>query len=216
MELSCMSIIFKIRLKQQGYFLEAPTNFLSGEGAMRFIKKHFTLIEDSLFINPYSKYVKDHFEKPIDMFNLKNKFGTVGCVARDIFGNIAAGTSTGGVPNSEPGRVGDSCIAGAGVYANDKSGGVSCTGCGEEFLMYNLGIRTSMLLKKMKPMKATKFAIRNFQKKSEKCLGGVITISNQTGEYGLFHNTEYMPFALLNENGTITNGLSLKDLKDFK
>jgi beta-aspartyl-peptidase (threonine type) len=60
--------------------------------------------------------------------------GTIGAVARDLQGNVAAGTSTGGVCNQRPGRVGDSPICGAGTYANQETVAVSCTGTGEKFI----------------------------------------------------------------------------------
>lgn len=62
------------------------------------------------------------------------KFGTVGVVALDKYGNLAAGTSTGGMTNKKYGRVGDSPIIGAGTYANNKTCAVSCTGHGEYFI----------------------------------------------------------------------------------
>ena len=62
------------------------------------------------------------------------KHGTIGAVARDVNGNIAAGTSTGGINNQLPGRVGDTPICGAGTYANQGSVAVSCTGSGEKFI----------------------------------------------------------------------------------
>lgn len=62
------------------------------------------------------------------------KYGTVGVVALDIYGNLAAGTSTGGMTNKKYGRVGDSPIIGAGTYANNATCGVSCTGHGEYFI----------------------------------------------------------------------------------
>lgn len=64
----------------------------------------------------------------------KEKMGTVGCVVRDAEGRIFAGTSTGGTPNKPDGRVGDSPVVGAGVYADDAIGGLSATGHGESFL----------------------------------------------------------------------------------
>lgn len=66
--------------------------------------------------------------------NADTKYGTVGAVALDRNGNIAAGTSTGGLTNKRFGRVGDSPIIGAGTYANNKTCGVSCTGTGEYFM----------------------------------------------------------------------------------
>jgi len=66
--------------------------------------------------------------------NIDNKFGTVGAVALDKRGNLAAGTSTGGMTNKKYGRVGDSPIIGAGTYANNKTAAVSCTGWGEFYI----------------------------------------------------------------------------------
>lgn len=68
---------------------------------------------------------------PIDE---RTKFGTVGAVVRDAAGHLAAATSTGGMTNKRPGRVGDSPIPGAGCYADDRSVAVSCTGTGEAFI----------------------------------------------------------------------------------
>jgi isoaspartyl peptidase/L-asparaginase-like protein (Ntn-hydrolase superfamily) len=64
--------------------------------------------------------------------------GTVGCVVLDLHGNLAAGTSTGGLMGKRWGRVGDSPIIGAGNYANNKSCAVSGTGVGEEFIRYQI------------------------------------------------------------------------------
>jgi beta-aspartyl-peptidase (threonine type) len=64
----------------------------------------------------------------------KDKMGTVGAVALDAHGNLAAATSTGGMTNKQPGRVGDSPLIGAGTYADNQSAAVSCTGTGEMFI----------------------------------------------------------------------------------
>ena len=64
----------------------------------------------------------------------EKKFGTVGAVACDKDGNIAAATSTGGMTNKKYGRIGDSPLIGAGTYANNKTCGISCTGHGEIFI----------------------------------------------------------------------------------
>jgi beta-aspartyl-peptidase (threonine type) len=80
--------------------------------------------------------------EPIDP---DHKFGTVGAVALDQFGNLAAATSTGGITNKQPGRVGDSPIIGAGCYANNATVAVSATGTGEAFMRtvacYDIGAR---------------------------------------------------------------------------
>lgn len=76
-----------------------------------------------------------------------NKFGTVGCVALDKNGNIAAGTSTGGMTNKRYGRIGDSPIIGAGTYAENASCGISATGHGEFFIRYTVAHDVAALIK---------------------------------------------------------------------
>jgi len=66
--------------------------------------------------------------------NYDYKYGTVGCVALDMYGNLAAGTSTGGMTNKKFGRVGDAPIIGAGTYANNATCAISCTGWGEFYI----------------------------------------------------------------------------------
>ncbi|HJV61896.1 MAG TPA: isoaspartyl peptidase/L-asparaginase [Albitalea sp.] len=80
----------------------------------------------------------DHDREPEDA-DSPHRFGTVGAVARDRHGHLAAATSTGGMTNKPPGRIGDSPIVGAGVYANDATCAVSCTGTGEHFIRACLG-----------------------------------------------------------------------------
>ncbi|ERK18441.1 MAG: isoaspartyl peptidase/L-asparaginase [Pantoea sp.] len=74
---------------------------------------------------------QSHSDDPLDP---DRKFGTVGAVALDLHGNLAAATSTGGMTNKQAGRVGDSPLVGAGCYANNDSVAVSCTGTGEVFI----------------------------------------------------------------------------------
>ena len=77
----------------------------------------------------------------------RDKFGTVGAVALDAHGHLAAATSTGGMTNKRPGRVGDSPLVGAGCYANDASVAVSCTGVGEAFIRALAGHEVSALVR---------------------------------------------------------------------
>jgi beta-aspartyl-peptidase (threonine type) len=79
-------------------------------------------------IKDSDKFQLDHSVKK------EGKFGTVGAVACDVHGNLAAATSTGGMTNKKWGRVGDSPMIGIGNYANDKTCAVSCTGSGEFFI----------------------------------------------------------------------------------
>ena len=74
-----------------------------------------------------------------EAFDVEMKYGTVGAVARDLGGHLAAATSTGGVTGKRWGRVGDSPLVGAGTYADDRSVAVSCTGSGEYFIRVGVG-----------------------------------------------------------------------------
>jgi len=114
--------------------------FLAGEGAMRFAKELNYTIENPLYFYDEFRYqqwiqIKDTNTFQLDHSTKKeSKFGTVGAVACDQNGNIAAATSTGGMTNKKWGRVGDSPMIGAGTYANNKTCAVSCTGSGEFFI----------------------------------------------------------------------------------
>lgn len=114
--------------------------FLGGEGAMRFaVDQGYKLEEPDYFYDElrYQQWqrLKDSDEFQLDhSLNKDGKFGTVGAVACDQNGNVAAATSTGGITNKHWGRIGDSPIIGAGNYANNKTCAVSCTGSGEFFI----------------------------------------------------------------------------------
>lgn len=120
--------------------------FLSGKGANDFaIKQGIKLEPDEYF---YSEYRYDQWReiRDSDLYQLDHKsdklvglmkdkkFGTVGAVACDEDGNIAAATSTGGMTNKRYGRIGDSPMIGVGTYANNKTCAISCTGHGEIFI----------------------------------------------------------------------------------
>ncbi|MCO6497123.1 MAG: isoaspartyl peptidase/L-asparaginase [Chitinophagaceae bacterium] len=120
--------------------------FLTGKGANDFaIKQGVKLEPDEYFFSQY-RYDQWRAIRDSDMYQLDHKsdrlvsllkdkkFGTVGAVACDDKGNIAAATSTGGMTNKRYGRVGDSPIIGGGTYANNKTCAVSCTGHGEIFI----------------------------------------------------------------------------------
>ncbi len=114
--------------------------FLAGEGAMRFADSLGYKLESPDYFYDEFRYqqwqeIKDSDDFQLDHSDKKDsKFGTVGAVACDKNGNIAAATSTGGMTNKRWGRVGDSPIIGAGNYANNKTCAVSCTGSGEFFI----------------------------------------------------------------------------------
>jgi L-asparaginase / beta-aspartyl-peptidase len=123
--------------------------FLSGEGASEFALSHgIEMAPDEYFFNQarYDQWLEIRHTNFTQLDhkgdNLKShmpdteeyKFGTVGAVACDEQGNIAAGTSTGGMTNKRFGRIGDSPVIGAGTYANNATCAISCTGHGEPFL----------------------------------------------------------------------------------
>ncbi len=120
--------------------------FLSGKGANDFaIKQGIKLEPDEFFFSQFrydqwkairdsDNYSLDHTHQGLEELMKDKKFGTVGAVACDGEGNIAAGTSTGGMTNKKYGRIGDSPIIGAGTYADNKTCAISCTGHGEPFI----------------------------------------------------------------------------------
>jgi beta-aspartyl-peptidase (threonine type) len=120
--------------------------FLSGKGANDFaIKQGIKLEPDEYFFSQFrydqwksirdsDNYSLDHTHQRLEELMKDKKFGTVGAVACDRNGDIAAATSTGGMTNKKYGRIGDSPIIGCGTYANNKTCGISCTGHGEMFI----------------------------------------------------------------------------------
>ena len=114
--------------------------FLAGEGAMTFAKINgYSQEPDSYFYDElrHNQWleIKDTDSFQLDHSKSKDsKFGTVGAVACDKEGNIAAATSTGGMTNKKFGRIGDSPMVGAGNYANNETCAISCTGSGEFFI----------------------------------------------------------------------------------
>lgn len=130
------------------------------------------------------------------------KFGTVGAVALDRDGNLAAGTSTGGMTNKKYGRVGDSPIIGAGTYCNNATAGISCTGWGEYYIREVAANRVSALieLKGLSVVDATKQVIDEIGKMGGD--GGIITL-NRKGEVAMEFNTSGMYRGTVDEKGNI-------------
>ena len=114
--------------------------FLAGEGAMTFAKTLDYNFEEPNYFYDELRYNQWEQLRNSDSFQLDHsiskdsKFGTVGAVANDVKGNVAAATSTGGMTNKKFGRVGDSPMIGSGTYANNATCAVSCTGSGEYFI----------------------------------------------------------------------------------
>lgn len=120
--------------------------FLIGKGATDFgLKQGLKFEPDEYFFSQFrydqwkmirdsDLYALDHTDDRMEELMRDKKFGTVGAVACDVHGNVAAATSTGGMTNKKYGRVGDTPVIGAGNYANNRTCAISCTGHGEIFL----------------------------------------------------------------------------------
>ena len=127
--------------------------------------------------------------------------GTVGAVAIDKDGNLAAATSTGGTPRKLPGRVGDSSIIGAGTYADNQLGACSATGWGETIMKILLSKTACDFLQNYSPQIAAQLAI-DLMEQRVKGWGGVILI-DKNGDYGFAHNTKKMAFAFTDDSGEV-------------
>lgn len=119
------------------------------------------------------------------------KHGTVGCVAFDQEGKLAAATSTGGIFNKLPGRVGDSPLIGCGTYAN-KFGAVSCTGHGEAIIRVLMARYAVQLLQEgLEPAKAAAMALANLEELTGSTAG--LILIDACGRIGFGRNTTPMP-----------------------
>ena len=121
-----------------------------------------------------------------------DKMGTVGCVALDQYGNISAGTSTGGMTNKKYGRIGDSPIIGAGTYADNATCGVSCTGHGEYFIRLSIARNMADLMayKELSVVEAAHEVIQN-QLTNLGGTGGLVALDKK-GNYTWEFNTPGM------------------------
>lgn len=126
---------------------------LIGDGAQKFARSQgFEIVDDSYFFTEhrYQQLLQiiDSEKTALDhSLSSNRKMGTVGAVALDQWGNLAAATSTGGMTNKRYGRVGDSPIAGAGTYANNSTCAISCTGHGEFFIKHVVAFDVHALMK---------------------------------------------------------------------
>jgi beta-aspartyl-peptidase (threonine type) len=127
--------------------------------------------------------------------------GTVGAVAMDQRGEIAAATSTGGLFNTLPGRVGDSALIGCGTYADDR-GGVSCTGIGEAIIRVVLAkTAVDFLRAGMPPQAAVDHALAHLNAKTRRQAG--LILIDQQGYMAYAHNAAHMPVGIMSEGGDV-------------
>lgn len=181
--------------------------FLAGTGALRFAEMHgYKQESDSYF---YDKLRHDQWLeiKDTDHFQLDHsakkdsKFGTVGAVACDAEGNIAAATSTGGMTNKRFGRIGDSPMIGAGNYANNETCAISCTGSGEFFIRGVVAYDVACLIEhKGYSLKEAADEVINKRILKIGGDGGLIAI-NSKGDIAMPFNTEGMYRGCRNSEG---------------
>lgn len=202
--------------------------FLSGEGAEEFAEMQgVELVDTSYFrsdvrlmqlkrMKEQEKTALDHdgdrgeFDGSENEFNIDyiedKKFGTVGAVALDQQGNLAAGTSTGGMTNKRYNRIGDSPVIGAGTYADNQFCGVSCTGHGEFFIRKVVAYDVIALMnyKGLDVEEASEEVIRKQSEMGGK--GGLIALDSD-GKVSMPFNTAGMYRGYVTESGKIFIGI---------
>ncbi|MCH4822356.1 isoaspartyl peptidase/L-asparaginase [Gramella lutea] len=194
---------------------------LSGKGAEQFAKEQGLEIVDPEYFYTKNRYKsmerakerekeKNNKTAFYDSFIKDEKFGTVGCAALDKNGNLAAGTSTGGMTNKKYNRIGDSPIIGAGTYANNKTCAISSTGWGEYFIRGVVAYDISAMME-YKGLSLQEAAAEVIQKKQPELggNGGIIAIDH-LGNVAMEFNTAGMYRATMNKKGELEIGIYSK------
>lgn len=174
----------------------SPHVLMVGRGAEAFAREQqLEMVDPSYFITEKSqeqlKRIREAEKNKEERKGADKKMGTVGAVALDKNGNLAAGTSTGGMVNKRFGRVGDSPIIGAGTYANNKTCAVSCTGHGEYFIRLAVAHDVSSMMehKKLGLNEAVEAVIEKLSALGG--TGGIIAVDNK-GNFSMDKNTNSM------------------------
>src|SRR5215510_14761123 len=182
---------------------QSPHVYFVGDGAERFAQEHGMRLCDNeeLVIEREIQRLKEAQEKEaaghpdVTFAGPETSHDTVGAVALDASGNIAAGTSTGGTLNKDPGRVGDSSLIGCGCYADNLSAAASCTGWGEPIMKLVLAKWAADRVRSGGAPDAVANEAMSYLKSRLQGHGGIILL-NQRGQYGIAHNTPRMAWAL--------------------
>lgn len=184
--------------------LESEHTFLIAHGAEEFAREHnLALIENAVLRTPRQIEIWEQCRaqppprEPARLVPVQG-YGTVGCVAVDRAGNVAAGTSTGGMKFKRVGRVGDSPLIGAGVYADNARGGASCTGWGEAITRVVLAkFAVDALMSDRAPREIARHAIEHLAQR----VGGTggIILADARGRIGFAFNTPRMARAYIVE-----------------
>ncbi|HET9164472.1 MAG TPA: isoaspartyl peptidase/L-asparaginase [Candidatus Angelobacter sp.] len=184
---------------------KSPHVYFVGEGAERFAQKLGMSLcrNEELVIEREIKRLKEAQEKEaagqpdLTFAGPLSSHDTVGCVALDVNGNIAAGTSTGGTLNKDPGRVGDSSLIGCGCYADNLSAASSCTGWGEPIMKLVLAKWAADKVRTGGAPDAVAQEAMQYLKNRLNGHGGMILL-DQRGRFGIAHNTPRMAWAYKN------------------
>ncbi len=193
-------------LAAEAVLKQTPHVLLVGDSADEFAKnKGLTVVPNNYFMT--EERIKEWFEakrededeaKIVKEKATKDKMGTIGSVALDTQGHLAAATSTGGITYKMPGRVGDSPIAGAGNYANDNTCAVSCTGAGEIMIrrVMAFDIHARMLYKGLSLKESSDEVINSVEKDT----GGFIAI-DKDGHVHMPYNSGGMARGYIRQDG---------------
>ena len=192
----------------------SPHVMLAGAGADQFaVEQGLDTVPESYFITERRldalKRVKEKeanqnlsFNAVEEQYFKNQRIGTVGCVALDLQGNLAAGTSTGGMTNKKWDRIGDAPIIGAGTYANNASCGVSATGWGEFFIRSVVAHDIAALVeyKNLRIQEASKIVLQKVEDLGGD--GGVVVLDSR-GNVAMEFNTPGMYRAHMNASGEL-------------
>jgi L-asparaginase / beta-aspartyl-peptidase len=184
---------------------KSPHVYFVAEGAERFAQEHGMALcrNEELVIEREIQRLKQAQEKEaaghpdLTFAGPLSSHDTVGCVALDANGNIAAGTSTGGTLNKAPGRVGDSSLIGCGCYADNLSAASSCTGWGEPIMKLVLAKWAADRVRTGGAPDAVVQEAMQYLKNRLNGHGGMILL-DQRGRFGIAHNTPRMAWAYKN------------------
>jgi len=171
--------------------------YLGGKGAEEFVRDHNLPVVENIWFDTNLRYQQLQNALKSDSLQLEPnakdyKYGTVGAVAMDLEGNLAAATSTGGITNKRYGRIGDTPVIGAGTYANNITCAVSATGHGEHFLRHVVAHNiSSRILHAKQSLDTAVYEVVHEDLITTGGEGGVIAIDKK-GNINLQFNTEGM------------------------
>lgn len=186
--------------------------FLTDQGAAKFAADNgIPAIPGEQLVTERNKkrLEKEKHEKCAQKSDPQKSLGTVGAVAVDCRGNVAYATSTGGIVNKMPGRVGDTPCIGSGGYADNDIGAISTTGHGESILKVNLARLTLFHVEQGKTLEEAAEASLGYMKSKVKGVGGVIVV-NKAGDWAVKWTSASMPWAAA-KDGKLHSGIDLSD-----